>query len=205
MPGVREEEEGKRGPVKKTVIAAGLLILALPGFLLADEIQLGLEAGYRQLRDSSLRPVYGDGIVAVPYLQYYPFRLYGVELAYEAGYRREGRIGLFQEKSTLKVSGIHLCGVFRYPVWKLLPFFKLGVGRFSYVQDIDSPFVRFKVDHSAWTTVVALGVGVAVSERIFLQAQVKNVPLKVQPFDIGVDLGGLRVLVGAGYAFFLRD
>jgi hypothetical protein len=37
---------------------------------------------------------------------------------------------------------------------------------------------------------------------LYLSAEVKSVPLKVRPFDINVDLGGIRILAGIGYQFW---
>jgi hypothetical protein len=38
---------------------------------------------------------------------------------------------------------------------------------------------------------------------LFLTAEVKSVPLRDRPFDINVDLGGIRYLFGIGYQFRL--
>ena len=40
-----------------------------------------------------------------------------------------------------------------------------------------------------------------MTEGLYLSGEVKYVPLKVKPFDEEVDLGGLRYLLGLGYAF----
>jgi hypothetical protein len=38
---------------------------------------------------------------------------------------------------------------------------------------------------------------------LFISAEIKHIPLKVQPFEIPVDLGGWRVLAGVGYRISL--
>jgi hypothetical protein len=174
-----------------------VLFMAITG--LATEIDLGTNLGYRQLKDPDLGKIYGDGFVYELFTRYFPLESYGIELSFEGGYKRDALVGLYQEKSTLTVGGIQLAGVFRYPVGKLAPYFKFGVGYFSYKQNIESEFVRFKVDHHKLTTVVGLGMTFDIFRGLFLSAELKYVPLKVQPFDIAVDLGGMRYLAGLGF------
>lgn len=180
-----------------------LLVLFVAGSGRAAEINLGVNLGYRQLKDPGLNEIYGSGVVYDLFARYFPLERYGIELSYEGGYKKDALIGLYQEDSTLTVTGIQLAGAFRYPVWKLVPYFKFGVGYFSYKQDIESEFVRFKVDHNKWTTVVGLGMTLDISREIFLSTEVKYIPLEVQPFDIPVDLGGMRYLIGLGFRLSL--
>jgi hypothetical protein len=42
-----------------------------------------------------------------------------------------------------------------------------------------------------------------LSNSLCLNAEFKHVPLKVKPFDIEVDLSGIRFMVGIGYRFAL--
>ncbi len=175
-----------------------LLFLFVAGSGRAAEINLGVNLGYRQVKDPYLSEVYGGGFVYDLFARYFPLERYGLELSYEGGYKKDAVIGLYQEDSTLTVRGIQLAGAFRYPVWKLVPYVKFGVGYFSYKQDIESEFVRFKVDQNKWTTVVGLGLTLDISREIFLSTEVKYIPLEVQPFDIPVDLGGMRFLIGLG-------
>jgi hypothetical protein len=180
-----------------------LLVMLLTQANHASDIALGFHLGYRQLKDPDLKEIYGDGFVFSPYVSYFPLPHYGIDLSYEGGYKKDSPIGLFQEDSTLSVSGIQFCGIIRYPIWKILPYFKFGVGYFSYKQDIQSEFVRFKVDHHKWATIVGGGIRVDLYKGLFLTAEVRYVPLKVQPFDIPVDLGGLRYLAGVGFRITL--
>lgn len=175
-----------------------LLILFFVQLSHATEINLGLNLGYRQLKDPDLNETYGDGFVYNPYIIYFPLDMYGLEISCEGGYKKDAPIGLFQEDSTLSVGGLQLCGIFRYRVWHLVPYFKFGLGYFSYKQDIESEFVRLKVDHHKWTTVVGGGVNLKLSKSLFIVAELKYVPLKVKPFGIRVDLGGMRYLIGLG-------
>jgi hypothetical protein len=195
----REPMKPRRKPQINRLFSGLLLGLFVASSGLATEINLGANLGYRQLKDPEMGKIYGDGFVYDLFARYFPLEKYGIELSYEGGYKREALIGLYQEDSRLTVGGIQLAGVFRYPVWKLAPYFKFGVGYFSYRQNIESEFVRFKVDHHKWTTVVGLGVTLDITGGLFLSAEVKYVPLQVQPFDIPVDLGGMRYLIGLGF------
>jgi hypothetical protein len=167
---------------------------------------LGLNAGYRYLDDLALGEIYGDGYVYEPYIRYSFAGSYGLELSYEGGYKRSGPVGLFQEDSTLSVTGLQLSGIVGVPLLRIRnvsTYFKIGIAYYFYKQDIDSEFVRQQVDHNKWTTVIGGGMSLHLFRGLFLTAEVKSIPLKVKPFDINVDLGGMRILFGIGYQFWL--
>lgn len=180
-----------------------ILIILSSSFSWTTELNLGFNLGYRELKDPDLEEVYGDGYVYKPYLRYFPHQIWGVEISYEGGYRREARVGLFQEESTLSVSGFQFCSLFRYRIKLWEPYFKLGVGYFSYQQDIESQFVRRRVDHHEWTTVVGGGTKFKIYRMLSFMAEVEYIPLRVKPFEIEVDLGGLRYLLGLSLNFYL--
>lgn len=186
--------------VKKLALSV-LMILCWGSIIQAADLKLGLRGGYRELKDSNLKNIYGNGRVYTPYISYFPHELYGLELSYEGGYRKEAPIGLYEEKSTLSVRGFKLNGVLGYRFWRLFPYFKFGVGTFFYKQDIESEFVRREVDHHKWTTVAGVGVELKLFPSLFLSAEWESIPLKVKPFDVEVDLGGSRFLLGLGVAF----
>lgn len=196
--------------LKRKLLPTGAVLLCLlflsPQAGEAVQFSLGLNAGYRFLNDVSLGEIYGDGYVYEPYIRYNPSFLYSLELSYEGGYKKSAPIGLFQEDSTLSVSGLQLSGIVGVPLLRIRnvrTYFKIGIGYYFYKQDIDSGFVRHKVDHKKWTTVIGAGMNVNFFRGLYLSAEVKSVPLKVRPFDINVDLGGLRILFGVGYQFWL--
>lgn len=170
----------------------------------AARFSLGLNAGYRTLNDVALSEIYGDGYVYQPYIRYSLSYSLGLELSYEGGYKKKAPVGLFEEDSTLSVSGLQLAGIVGVPLMrlrKISTYFKAGIGYYFYRQDIDSEFVRQKVDHKKWTTFIGAGMNINLLRGFFLSAEVKSVPLKVRPFDINVDLGGIRILFGIGYQF----
>lgn len=170
------------------------------------QFAFGLNAGYRYLDDPTLGEIYGDGYVYEPYIRYSLSYSFGLELSYEGGYKKSAPIGLFEENSTLSVSGLQLSGIVQVPFLRIRnvsTYFKLGIGYYFYKQDIDSEFIRRQVDHNKWTTVIGGGMNIHLFRGLFLTAEVKSIPLRVKPFEINVDLGGIRILFGIGYQFWL--
>ena len=191
--------------MKKYILFISLVLLCVQAGS-ASWFTLGLNAGFRNLNDPTIGEIYGDGYVYEPYLRYSFAGSFSLELAYEGGYKKSGPVGFFQEDSTLSVSGLQLNGIVRVPILRirrLSTYFKIGLAYYFYKQDIDSPFVRRKVDHTKWTTVIGVGMSLNLFRGLFLTAEYKSIPLRVKPFDINVDLGGSRILFGIGYHFWL--
>lgn len=169
----------------------------------AADITLGLKFGYRGLNDNNLAGIYGSGTVFAPHVRLALSRYAAVETAYEAGFSKNGLVGIYGEPSTLTITGWEVSGRLGYPIKGVFFYLKLGLGYFNYRQDIDSPFVRLKVDHHHAATLAGAGTDIKLSKRLGVSAEVQYVPLRVKPFDIEVDLGGLRLLVGFSYRITL--
>jgi hypothetical protein len=192
--------------MKKSIIFISLVFLSVQ-ISNASWFTLGLNGGYRYLDDLTLGEIYGDGYVYEPYIRYSFERSLSLELSYEGGYKRSGPVGLFQEDSTLSVTGLQLAGIVPVPILRirnLTTYFKIGIAYYFYKQDIDSEFVRQKVDHTKWTTVIGGGMSLHLFRGLFLTAEVKSIPLRVKPFGIDVNLSGIRILFGICYQFWLN-
>lgn len=200
---------GRKHKMKEKLMQKSVVFISLVFLFVqvgnAKWFTIGLNAGYRYLDDLALGEIYGDGYVFEPYIRYSLGTL-NLELSYEGGYKRSGPIGVFQEDSTLSVTGLQLTGIAPIPILRirnLNTYFKIGIAYYFYKQDIDSEFVRRQVDHTKWTTVIGGGMNLRLLRGLFLTAEVKSVPLRVRPFDINVNLGGIRILFGIGYQFWL--
>ena len=64
-------------------------------------------------------------------------------LGYEGGYDRDGKIGLFQEDTNLKVTGLEFFAGYRFDLGKVSPYVKLGLGNYTYKQMVSG---QTKVD-----------------------------------------------------------
>lgn len=178
-----------------------LIILFFPSKVQAVDFSLGLGAGFRRINDSYLRQVYGNGFIFIPYVQVGLSKYFSFELAYEGGYQKKAPIGLYQEPSTLKITGWEISGRLHYAFKIISPYIKLGPGYYFYRQDIDSPYVRHKVNHHHLSFQGAGGFQLFLQRNFFWQTEIKYVFLRVKPFEIKVDLGGVRYILALGYKF----
>lgn len=183
----------------KRVFVTLIAIIALTGFLAAANVEVGFMYGLRTMSDSAVKDAYGNGGVFYPYVDVKLVKGFTLGLGYEGGYSKDADIGQFQDASTLKVSGFELFAAYQFCLKKVQPYIKAGVGFYKYEQSV----VGFsdKVDDNKAGMVLAGGVKFYPSKGFFLSAEVKYVPLKVQPLDVEVDLGGLRLSAGIGYSF----
>jgi len=120
--------------------------------------------------------------------------------AYEGGYSRTGVIGLYNEQTSLEVSGVELFAGYWLKFDLVVFYLRGGWGNYGYLQTVQSPVARnYPVEARAQTVVAAAGINVYLLDRLFLCGEIKYVPLKVKPYETEVDLGGWRYLVGIGY------
>ena len=125
-----------------------------------------------------------------------------VGVAYERGYSKEGKIGIYGESASLEVTGFEAFLGYQFKIDKFYPYLKIGCGRFSYKQSIDSPYATdYKVDHKKSTWTAGVGLKIYPVKYLFISGEFKYIPLEVKPFEEVVDLGGIRYLVGIGFTF----
>ena len=167
----------------------------------ASHLGFGLRYGLRKVADVVVKDVYGEGYVYNPYIRWMPHPVFAFEVAYEGGYKKEAPIGIFDENSILSVTGWEVCLVLHYRIQRFDPYVRFGYANYHYKQEIDSEFVRQKVDHRVASSVIAGGLNVELIKGLNVGAEVKYAPLKVQPFDVEVDLSGIRYLFSLSYFF----
>ena len=185
--------------MKKTIaftLLLGLLTLGLQ----AVKLDLGLMYSGRTVKDAAIKEVYGNGAVYFPYLAVNAWKGLTFGLGYEGGYDRDGKIGLYQEDSNFKVTGLEFFAAYRLELGNLSPYLKLGFGSYTYKQTVSGVS---KVDDKKSGLNLALGVRYYLVKGLFLAAEVKYVPLKVKPMEEEVDLTGMRLGAGLGYTFNL--
>jgi hypothetical protein len=185
--------------MKKIIITTVLLGLLAIG-LQAINLDIGINYGSRSVKDADIREIYGNGSVYFPYLAVNFWRGLTLGLGYEGGYDRDGKIGLYQEPTTLKVTGMEFFAAYLFTLEKFTPYIKLGLASFSYEQSVSS---EVKFDKKKSTMTLAGGARYYPIKGLFLAAEVKYVPLKVKPLTEEVDLSGMRFTVGIGYTFAL--
>lgn len=178
------------------LLLAGTMALALP----AVKIDVGLLYSARTVSDDAIKDVYGSGGVFFPYAVVNAWKGLGFGLGYEGGYSRDGKIGLYQEDTSLKVGGMEAFAAYRFDIGKLAPYVKLGVGSYAYKQVVSG---ATKVDDKKSALSLAAGLRYYVTKGLFLAAEAKYAPLKVKPLEEEVDLGGMRFGAGIGYTFDL--
>ena len=185
--------------MKKTTLFPIMLALLTCG-LWAVDLDLGLFFGTRSVKDDQIKEVYGNGTAYFPCASVNFWKGLFVGLGYEGGFDRDGKIGLYQEETSLKVTGIEFFAGYHFDLGKVSPYVKLGLGSYSYEQVVSG---QAKVDEKKSALTLAAGARFYPLKGLFLAAEIKCVPLKVKPMDIEVDLGGMRLAAGIGYTFNL--
>jgi opacity protein-like surface antigen len=187
--------------MKKLIVASILAMGSFSGFLegsSAFHFEAGGFYGTRQVVDSDIKNVYGNGSVYFPFLAV-TWKGLMLGAGYEGGYSKSGKIGLYQDSTTLKVDGFEVFVGYAFRIKFLAPYLRVGYGSYSYKQTIDSPYLSdFKVDGTKSTVTGSAGIKFFPIKNLFLAIEARYVPLKVKPLDEEVDLSGLRFEAGIG-------
>ncbi len=188
--------------MKRATLAVLLIVIAAGSA--AAQVQLGLRTGQHSIFDSTVRDVYGNGWIFVPYVRITSERTQlAVEFSYEGGYNQSAPIGIYEEMSTLKMYGLEMSAYGWYRFGIVVPYLKMGIGYYFYNQQIDSEFVDKKVQGSDQRLLFAAGLDINLPKGFYLTGEVKVVPWLVAPYGIDVELGGMRYMFGIGYGFDL--
>lgn len=179
------------------------VLVVLPVVMNAAVIDAGVNFGGRTIGEKSIKDIYGTGAVIMPYLSFNVVSNLYLGVAYEGGYSKDAELGIYREKSTLKLTGFEFFAAYQFKLKNLAPYVKVGYASYSYKQTIDSSAVDFNVDKSKGTFVFGAGLKLFLGKSLFLSGDMRYVPLKVKPVDVEVDLGGVRYTFGIGYSFKL--
>ena len=187
----------------KKVICALLLGSTIVVAASAIDLDLGVRYGLRTVSDATIKSTYGNKMIIYPFIAVNVWKGLTIGAGYETGYSASGQVGIFQENSTLKVGGFEVFVAYQLQLGGIVPYVSLGYGSYSYSQTIDSPYANQKVDASKSTFIFAGGLKVYPLKALFLAGEIKFVPLTVTPLETAVDLGGMRITIGAGFTFSL--
>lgn len=190
--------------LKMRKTALGLVLLAAIGVVAraAIRFEAGVLGGTRTVNSAGIKAVYGNGMVYYPYLAVHAWKGLFLGAGYEGGYSRKGKIGIYEESTTLRVGGFEAFVGYAIEVGTISPYIKIGYARYSYKQTIDSPFIGDRaVDANTWTPTFGGGLKISMSGALGMAGEIRFVPLKVKPFDDEVDLGGMRYTAGLGLKF----
>lgn len=190
---------GEEDSMKKIIFCISG-ILCLSAGLHAIHFEAGFFYGQRTVNDTDIKNIYGNGAIYFPCVG---IIWKGLILGggYEGGYSRDGEIGMFNEATTLSVTGLEFFIGYQVKLKMTAPYVKVGYGSYSYKQTIESLYLgEFKVDHKKSAITVSGGLKIHPLKNLFLAGEVKYVPLKVKPFDEEVDLSGLRLMAGIGFS-----
>ncbi|MDD8020436.1 MAG: outer membrane beta-barrel protein [Acidobacteriota bacterium] len=164
-------------------------------------IEAGCSVGLRALNNSQLRDVYGSGINVFPNVTLiWKGVMFG--LGYEAGFKPDGIIGIYEEPAELSVKGLEVFAGYQMRFQNFAPYVKIGYGFYAYKQIVDSEYVdEFPVDGNKSGLLLAGGVKYYPLRKMFISVEVKYGSLKVKPYDVEIDVGGVRVNGGIGVSF----
>lgn len=180
------------------VLLAAMRSAAFP----AIHIEAGVLFGTRSVNNAAIKAVYGSGTVFFPYAAIHLWKGFFVGVGNEGGYSKSGKIGIYQEPTTLKVTGMEVFVGYQFSVGMVSPFLRAGYGSYSFKQVIDSPFhTEDGVDKTRGTVSLAGGLKFSLTGHFFLAGEVRSVPLKVMLYEDKVDLGGTRFTAGMGLKF----
>ena len=189
----------------KITICLFLSLAFLAGQSLAagikPKIEVGLSFGLRTLNNSELKDIYGQGTNFFPSVSLI-WKGLMIGGGYEAGFKKDGLLGIYQEPAELTVKGGEIFAGYQLRLKNIAPYIKVGVGFYSYKQVVDSEYVSdYPVDGNKTGLIVAGGLKYFPLKKLFISAEVKYGGLKVKPYDTEVGLGGLRLNGGLGLSF----
>ena len=191
--------------MRKKTIVGFIFLVFLASAIYAVNFNVGLFYGQRTVNDSDIKNIYGQGYIYFPYLNVNINKALIFGLGYEGGYSKKGKIGIYKETAWLRVVGPEIFIGYQLRLKSFFPYLKIGCGYFAYKQTVESAYVEeYKVDDKKVTVTFSGGFKLLVLNNFFLGAEIKYVPLKVQPYENRVDLGGIRYLVGFGFRFELK-
>ena len=162
----------------------------------------GIGVGLGTVSDSDLGDVYGSGFVLNPYICYGISDQFAIGLGYETGYKKDGKIGIFDDPAELQISGFQLFAEYRFKAKNIAPYLKLGYGNYKVKNSFGTEVLK-QYDFSKTASGVILGGGARypLNDSFSITGDISYLMLKVKPFSDSINAGGLRLLVGLAVNF----
>ena len=180
------------------IIILFILVFIIPQF--GVELDVGLMFGSRTVSESNIKNIYGNGSEFNLYLDAKVWKGLTIGATLGTGYSESGKIGLYNEDTTLKMRGFDLFFAWQFKINKLVPYLKTGISKIKYEQNTESEFAT-DINESKSTMFFAGGLKFYPANKFFVNIEIKYVPLKVTPMDEKVDLSGMNLLAGIGITF----
>jgi len=109
----------------------------------------------------------GERLVYFPYAAV-PWKGIMAGGGYEGGYSKSAPIGIYEESSSLEISGFEFFIGYVIKIKIIAPYFKVGYGAHSYRQKIESLDVEsFKVDHKKSAVTIGIGIRLYPIKNLF--------------------------------------
>lgn len=188
--------------MKKLIVLLFIISFSFQ-FSQAAGLGAGINAGILKFKKEDTKNLYTSKFIYNPYLKLIIHRGLAIELSYEAGYNKKILNITDGEDSTLKITGINICAVYRFPIIKIIPYLKVGYARYNFKQDIESNTAHYQLEDHKSTIIIGGGVNLGLLAGFYLNAEITYTPLKIKPFDQEMDYKGMRFLAGVGWQFNL--
>jgi hypothetical protein len=164
-------------------------------------VSLGLSYGFRTINNTDLKNVYGNGTNFYPTLTL-NWKGLILGLGYEGGFKRNGTIGLYEEAASLSVSGPEFFLGYELNLGFVAPYLKAGYGLYSYSQKISSQYLNdYPVSGSQGGIMFGGGLKIFPTKMLFILVEARYSQVKVKPYDVEVDVGGMKINGGLGIKF----
>lgn len=181
-------------------IAGSQILSAAQNSVQAPGLQIRALASYglRSMKDQKVRNIYGQSGVYGFNLSLVFLRNFLIGGGYEGGYKADALIGNYLEESSLSLRGLEIFGGLRLKYSDLETFMVAGLAHYAYRQQVKSNFApEVKAEKTA--PFLAVGLNYFLFRGFFFSGRLKFQPLKVNPVENEVDLGGWSMTVGVGY------
>lgn len=181
--------------------------LSVPGLRAAVGLRAGLWYGTQQVRDPKIAAAYGQGetFIAFPCLELRIGSGWTLAAGIETGYERSGVLGPYDYPATFKMSAAALLAGYEFRTGRVGMFLQAGAAQVAYKQTVANPNVTDRpVDARKIAPLAVAGIRIYPLDILFFGLEARYAALKVQPYDVGVDLGGWRIAAGGGIAFDFR-